>query len=68
MGSLRERIDAYADASANLVVQLNELDELREQVRQAQLSSRDTQTTERARNHHLPVHAPIRRRALPRRQ
>ena len=68
MGLLRERIEAYAHASANLVVQLNELDELREQVRQARLSPRNTQATERVRNHDLPVHAPIRRRALPRHQ
>jgi hypothetical protein len=38
MGQLRERIDAYAHVSANLIDQLNELDDLREQVRQAQLS------------------------------
>jgi hypothetical protein len=64
MDPLRERIDAYAHLSAKLVVQLNELDELREQVRQAQLSLRDAQVTELARMHDLPVHAPIRRRAL----
>ena len=38
MGTLKERIAAYADASANLLNQLIELDELREQVRKAQLS------------------------------
>jgi hypothetical protein len=38
MGTLQERIAAYADASANLLIQLIELDELREQVRKAQLS------------------------------
>ena len=38
MRSLRERIIAYADVCANLVAQLNELAELREQVRRAQLS------------------------------
>jgi hypothetical protein len=37
MGSLRERIAAYANASAQLLVQLEELDRLRERVRQAQL-------------------------------
>ena len=38
MSSLRKRIAAYTDASANLLAQLNELDELREQVRQAERS------------------------------
>ena len=38
MGTLKERIAAYADASANLLIQLIELDKLREQVRKAQLS------------------------------
>jgi hypothetical protein len=52
MDSLRERIVAYANASANFLAQLNELDELREQVRQAQLSPRNDQATERARQHH----------------
>lgn len=33
MDSLRERIAAFANESANLLVQLNELDELREQIR-----------------------------------
>jgi hypothetical protein len=37
MGSLQERIAAYADASADLVTQLHELDELRERLRKAQL-------------------------------
>jgi len=32
MGSLQERIAAYANPSANLLTQLKELDELREQV------------------------------------
>jgi hypothetical protein len=39
MGSLQVRIAAYADASANLLTQLTELDVLREQVRKAELSS-----------------------------
>jgi hypothetical protein len=51
MGSLRERIAAYVDVSANLLTQLNELDELRERVRKAQLSRRDAQATETARHH-----------------
>ena len=39
MGSLQqERIAAYADTCANLLAQLNELAELHEQVRKAQLS------------------------------
>ena len=38
MSSLRKRIAAYANASANLLAQLNELDELREQVRKAERS------------------------------
>ena len=38
MGSLQERIAACANASANLLAQLTELDELREQVRKAELS------------------------------
>lgn len=38
MGSLKERVVAFADACANLVAQLNELAELHEQVREAQLS------------------------------
>ena len=38
MGSLQERITACANASANLLAQLTELDELREQVRKAELS------------------------------
>jgi hypothetical protein len=66
MGLLRERIDAYADASVNLIVQLNELDELREQVRLARLSPRGAQATKTARYDDLPVDAPIRRRALSR--
>ena len=40
MGTLQERIAAYADASANLLIQLIELDKLREQVRKAELSAR----------------------------
>jgi hypothetical protein len=38
MGSLQERIAACANASANLLAQLTELDELREQVRKAEQS------------------------------
>lgn len=39
MDSLQERIVAYANASANLLAQLNELNELREKVSKAQLSA-----------------------------
>jgi hypothetical protein len=35
MDSLQKRIAAYADASANLLARLNELDELRERVKKA---------------------------------
>ena len=35
MGSLKERIAAYANASAKLIAQLKELDNLREQVKRA---------------------------------
>ena len=35
MGSLEERIAAYADASAKLIAQLRELDNLRERVERA---------------------------------
>jgi hypothetical protein len=35
MGSLEERIAAYANASAKLITQLKELDNLREQVKRA---------------------------------
>jgi hypothetical protein len=38
MGSLQERVAACANAFANLLAQLTELDELREQVRKAELS------------------------------
>jgi hypothetical protein len=38
MGLFQERIAAYAATCANLLTQLKELDELREQVRKAQLS------------------------------
>ena len=38
MSSLRKRISAYAHASATLLAQLNELDELRERVRKAERS------------------------------
>jgi hypothetical protein len=51
MGSLRERIAAYANASSNLLAQLQELDKLRELVRQARLSPRNAHTTERSRQH-----------------
>lgn len=52
MSSLRERITAYANASANLLTQLNELDELRERVRRAQLSSRITKPLKAPRQPH----------------
>ena len=42
MGSLQERIAAYANASANLLTQLKELDELREQVKKAKKLSTAT--------------------------
>jgi hypothetical protein len=35
MGSLEERIAAYANASAKLITQLKELDDLRERVKKA---------------------------------
>jgi hypothetical protein len=35
MGSLKERIAAYVDASAKLIIQLRELDSLRERVKKA---------------------------------
>ena len=35
MDSIQKRIAAYADASTNLLAQLNELDELRERVKKA---------------------------------
>jgi hypothetical protein len=42
MGSLQERIAAYANASANLLTQLKELDELRERVKRAKKLSNAT--------------------------
>jgi hypothetical protein len=42
MGSLQERIAAYANASANLLTQLKELDELRERVKRAKKLSTAT--------------------------
>ena len=42
MGSLQERLAAYANASANLLTQLKELDELREQVKKAKKLSTAT--------------------------
>ena len=38
MGSLKERIVTFADACADLLAELNELAELHERVRKAQLS------------------------------
>ena len=38
MSSIKQRIAAYAATSANLLTQMNELEELRERVRKAQLS------------------------------
>jgi hypothetical protein len=58
MSSLREHIATYAKTSANLLTQLNELHELRERVRKAQLSSRDTPATEKAHERHRRVLAP----------
>jgi hypothetical protein len=47
MSSIKQRIAAYAAACANLVTQMNELDELRERVRKAQLSApRDDAATD----------------------
>ena len=42
MGSLQERIAAYANPSGNLLTQLKELDELREQVKKAKKLSTAT--------------------------
>jgi hypothetical protein len=39
MSSLQERIASHADVVAKLITHLNELDELRERVRKAQLST-----------------------------
>jgi hypothetical protein len=58
MGSLRERITAYANASADLLTQLNELDELRERVRRAQRSSRMTKPLKGLRQRHRRGVAP----------
>jgi hypothetical protein len=51
MSSIKQRIAAYAAACANLRTQINELDELRERVREAQLSAPrdDTATDTKAR-------------------
>ena len=38
MSSLEERINAFAEACANLLVQLNELAELHERIRKEQLA------------------------------
>jgi hypothetical protein len=47
MGSFEQRIAAYAAVSANLLTQMNELEELRERVRKAQLSApRDDEATD----------------------
>jgi hypothetical protein len=43
MGSLQERIAAYANTSANLLAQLKELDELREQLKRAKKLATATQ-------------------------
>jgi hypothetical protein len=37
MDSLQKRVAAYANVSANLLIQLNELDQLRERVRRLSL-------------------------------
>jgi hypothetical protein len=37
MGTLQRRVDAYTNMSANLITQLNELDQLRERVRKLSL-------------------------------
>jgi hypothetical protein len=42
MGSLQERIAAYANASAKLLTQLKELDELRERVKKLKKLSAST--------------------------
>jgi hypothetical protein len=39
MSSIKQRLAAYAAVSANLLTQMNELVELRERVRKAQLSA-----------------------------
>jgi hypothetical protein len=41
MSSLQRRIAAVTDTTANLITQLRELDQLREQVRKALLSARE---------------------------
>ena len=47
MSSIKQRLAAYAAVSANLLTQMNELVELRERVRKAQLSaSRDDEATD----------------------
>jgi len=40
MSSLQQRIAAVTDTTANLIAQLRELDQLRDQVRKAMLSKR----------------------------
>jgi hypothetical protein len=42
MTSLQQRIAVYASLSSNLLTQLNELDQLRDRVRQAQLATRSS--------------------------
>jgi hypothetical protein len=42
-----QRLAAITDATANLIAQLRELDELREQVRKAELSARRSRPTTR---------------------
>jgi hypothetical protein len=42
MSSLQRRIAAVTDTTANLIAQLRELDRLREQVRKALLSARES--------------------------
>ncbi len=47
MSSIKQRLAAYAAVSANLLTQMNELVELRERVRKAQLSApRDDEATD----------------------
>jgi hypothetical protein len=45
MGNLQERLEAVTDIAADLISQLNELNQLRDQLRKVQLSVRRTRRT-----------------------
>ena len=51
MSSLQRRIATVSDTTANLIVQLRELDRLRDQVREALLSVRKSQQPKRRNGH-----------------